>query len=117
MRLHAELIDQKDLTPREAEIFALVCEGLPDKAIAQALAISIRTVECHIDHVYGKIGVQQRQLSARAAAIATAVAQGMVRLSMSALCLWLCVGAVVSDDQAVRAPRVRPSVTRERRWD
>jgi len=35
------------LTPRQRAVLELVCEGMPDKAIADHLGISVRTVEVH----------------------------------------------------------------------
>jgi DNA-binding NarL/FixJ family response regulator len=35
------------LSRREREVLGLIAEGLPSKAIARELAISLRTVECH----------------------------------------------------------------------
>jgi two-component system response regulator FixJ len=35
------------LTPREQEVFALLCEGLPTKIVASRLAITSRTAEHH----------------------------------------------------------------------
>ena len=50
----------ESLTPREAEIIALVSEGLSNKAIAFKLGISRRTVEGHISRTLAKIGASSR---------------------------------------------------------
>ena len=42
------------LTPREAEVFALLLEGLPTKTIASRLAITVRTAEHHRGSVMRK---------------------------------------------------------------
>ena len=44
------------LTPREREVMALVAQGLPNKAAAVELSISVRTVEIHRAHVMEKMG-------------------------------------------------------------
>jgi two-component system, LuxR family, response regulator FixJ len=44
------------LTMREREVMALVIEGKPNKVIAEALDISIRTVEFHRANVMEKMG-------------------------------------------------------------
>jgi FixJ family two-component response regulator len=46
------------LSPREREVFALVVRGLPNKQIADVLAISERTVKAHRGQVMHKMGVQ-----------------------------------------------------------
>ena len=48
------------LTSRELEIAGLVSEGLSNRQIAERLVISKRTVDAHIEHIYGKLGVSSR---------------------------------------------------------
>lgn len=48
------------LTPREREVAALVARGSTNRAIAEALVISERTVETHIEHIMDKLGVRAR---------------------------------------------------------
>jgi predicted ATPase/DNA-binding CsgD family transcriptional regulator len=48
------------LTSREFEIAGLVGEGLSNRQIAERLVISKRTVDAHIEHIYGKLGVSSR---------------------------------------------------------
>jgi predicted ATPase/DNA-binding CsgD family transcriptional regulator len=53
------------LTGRELEIAGLVAQGLSHREIAGRLVISKRTVDAHIEHIYGKLGVCSRvQLTA-----------------------------------------------------
>lgn len=47
-----------ELTDREREVMELVVEGRPNKLIADALAISVRTVEVHRARVFDKLGVR-----------------------------------------------------------
>jgi two-component system response regulator DctR len=47
-----------ELTDRERDVMRLVIEGKPNKLIADALAISVRTVEVHRAHVFEKMGVR-----------------------------------------------------------
>jgi len=49
-----------DLTPRELETLQLLAEGLSNKEIARALAVSPRTVNFHLDNIYSKLGVSSR---------------------------------------------------------
>lgn len=46
------------LTPREAEILALLAEGYSNKAIASKLGMSTRTTEHHRAHIMDKMGVR-----------------------------------------------------------
>jgi DNA-binding CsgD family transcriptional regulator len=48
------------LTVREVEILRLVAKGLSNQEIADALSLSIHTVERHIANAYGKIGAHGR---------------------------------------------------------
>jgi pimeloyl-ACP methyl ester carboxylesterase/DNA-binding CsgD family transcriptional regulator len=56
------------LTAREREVLELAVEGLDNRAIADRLVVSVRTVERHFSNAYRKLGVSGR--SARAAAVA-----------------------------------------------
>ncbi len=47
-----------ELTERERGVMALVIEGRPNKLIADALHISVRTVEVHRAHIFEKMGVK-----------------------------------------------------------
>ena len=46
------------LTERERDVMRLVIEGRPNKLIADALGISVRTVEVHRARVFDKMGVK-----------------------------------------------------------
>ncbi|MFJ1596392.1 response regulator [Streptomyces sp. NPDC088261] len=56
------------LTDREREVRALVERGLPDKRIATALGISVKTVEKHVGAVLRKTGAPNRTALAHRAA-------------------------------------------------
>ena len=47
-----------DLTERERDVMQLVARGLPNKLIADQLAISVRTVEVHRARVFDKMEVK-----------------------------------------------------------
>lgn len=48
------------LSPREREIVRLVANGLPNKAIAQVLDVSLWTVGTHLRRIFTKLGVSSR---------------------------------------------------------
>src|SRR5207244_319420 len=48
------------LTPREREVATLVARGLSNRDIAATLVISERTVEAHVGHALGKLGLSSR---------------------------------------------------------
>jgi len=48
------------LTAREREIASLVAAGLSNRQIAEKLFISRRTVDAHLEHIFGKLGITSR---------------------------------------------------------
>jgi DNA-binding NarL/FixJ family response regulator len=54
----AELPD--GLTPREAEVLALIAAGLTNTEIADELVVSAATVKSHVNHIFAKIGARDR---------------------------------------------------------
>jgi DNA-binding NarL/FixJ family response regulator len=60
------------LTDRETDVLRLVVEGLTARQIAARLVLSPRTVENHVRHVQGKLG-----LRGRAALVRYAIEQGL----------------------------------------
>lgn len=48
------------LTDREREIAALAAQGLSNRAIAERLVLSVRTVDNHLHRAYGKLGITRR---------------------------------------------------------
>jgi two-component system nitrate/nitrite response regulator NarL len=53
------------LSAREQEVLRLLADGLTDREIAGALAISPRTVESHVSSVLRKLGVRNRAEAAQ----------------------------------------------------
>jgi DNA-binding NarL/FixJ family response regulator len=48
------------LSPREREVYDLLCEGLENLEIAKRLFISHSTVKVHVHHVFDKLGIRSR---------------------------------------------------------
>jgi non-specific serine/threonine protein kinase len=48
------------LTAREREVATLVARGLSNRAIAEELVVTIRTVEAHVTHILRKLGFDSR---------------------------------------------------------
>jgi DNA-binding NarL/FixJ family response regulator len=61
------------LTDREVEVLGLVATGRTNRAVADTLGISEKTVARHVANIFGKLGV-----STRAAATAYAHRKGLV---------------------------------------
>lgn len=61
-----------NLTEREAEVLRLLAQGQSNPQIAEALVISRKTVEHHLEHIYNKIGV-----TCRTSVVVYAVQQGI----------------------------------------
>jgi DNA-binding NarL/FixJ family response regulator len=76
-RLEADLAEPETpavhLSPREAEVLALLAEGAPNKVIARRLDISVHTAKFHVAALLVKLGAANRT-----DAIATAMRQGLV---------------------------------------
>ena len=66
---------QETLTSREAQILALLAEGLVNKQIAARLGISTHTVKTHLAALFHKLGV-----STRAEAVAAGARAGVILL-------------------------------------
>ena len=55
------------LTEREVQVLELLAEGLPNKAIADRLAISDQTVKFHVSSISAKLGAANRTDAVRRA--------------------------------------------------
>jgi DNA-binding CsgD family transcriptional regulator len=66
----AQTAERSSLSPREREVARLIAEGLSNRAIADRLGLSERTIEAHVEHILGKLGFRSR------ARVATWVTEG-----------------------------------------
>lgn len=71
--------DRHGLTIRERDVLQLVCQAMPDKAIARRLSVSAKTVSMHLEHVYLKLGIHSDSQNARCAAMLAAFDLGLVQ--------------------------------------
>jgi len=59
------------LTASEGRVAELAVDGLTNREIAQALFVTIKTVEWHLGNTYGKLGIgSRRELKAAAEELA-----------------------------------------------
>jgi DNA-binding NarL/FixJ family response regulator len=71
---HADPVEQqRQLTPRQYEVLALLCQGLSNKLIAQQLSLSHNTVRRHVQDILALF-----QVTSRAEAMYVARNQGLV---------------------------------------
>jgi NarL family two-component system response regulator LiaR len=68
---------QDSLTPRELEVLQLLAQGLSNRAIAESLSISDRTVHAHLSNIFAKMGV-----SSRLEAVLSAIQRGWLTLEL-----------------------------------
>lgn len=71
----AERLDSETLTERERDVLQLMVQGSSTTALAQALHLSEGTVKFHVNHIFQKLGVNDRTQ-----AVVTALRRGLVRL-------------------------------------
>ena len=77
-RAEKTMAPSQQLTAREREVLELAAKGLRNKAIADSLVLSVRTVEGHVNSILTKLGV-----SSRVEAVLYAVSRGWVDLKES----------------------------------
>ena len=68
-----DLSPEDPLTERELEVLSRVAGGETNRAVAQNLGITERTVKAHLTHIYRKLGVDSR-----ASAVAQALREGLL---------------------------------------
>jgi DNA-binding NarL/FixJ family response regulator len=59
----------RELSPREAEVLALLGEGLSNRDIGKRLFISEVTAKAHVRHIFEKLGVRSRTEAALMSAV------------------------------------------------
>jgi DNA-binding CsgD family transcriptional regulator len=59
-------VAQGELTPTERQVTELVLEGLTNREVADALFVSVKTVEANLSRIYHKVGVGSRRELQRA---------------------------------------------------
>lgn len=56
-----EKIQSLGLTEREAEVMHWICQGKTNQEIAKILTVTVHTVNRHVEHIFKKFGVDNRQ--------------------------------------------------------
>lgn len=88
----------RTLSKREREILGLVAKGLTNEEIRKTLFISLRTVKVHLNHVFNKLGVNNR----------TQAALFVVNADRRELPGQVGWGIKKGGQLAVRRPRIKP---------
>ena len=70
-----DAVVRPSLSPREAEVLALLAEGAPNKVIARRLDISVHTAKFHVNGILVKLGA-----GTRTEAVVIAARRGLVML-------------------------------------
>lgn len=67
-QISIERLQSLGLTEREAEVMHWVCEGKKNTEIAVILNVTLHTVNRHVEHIFKKLGVDNRQKAIKAVA-------------------------------------------------
>ncbi len=59
-RLHHRRTAADELTPAEARVAELIAGGMTNRAAAESLVLSPKTVEAHLARAYAKLGIRSR---------------------------------------------------------
>lgn len=59
-----ELLTRAGLAPREADVLALLADGMANGEIASALNLQVNTVKSYVKEIFGKIGASSRLAAA-----------------------------------------------------
>jgi DNA-binding CsgD family transcriptional regulator len=57
----SEILGPAALTPSERRVALMASAGTSNRDIAEALFVTLRTVEIHLTHAYGKLGIDSRR--------------------------------------------------------
>ena len=78
MRTVRPAFHRNRLSRRESEVLAWLIEGNTNAACAKILGVSKRTIEKHCEHIYKKMGVDNRLGAMHAALVGMAVFRHLV---------------------------------------
>ena len=67
--------EEETLSPREVAVLSLVAQGASNREVGEELHISVATVKTHLNHIYAKLGVDNRT-----AAVTAALERRIIRL-------------------------------------
>ena len=104
MKLHAEITDRGPLTNQELKVLKLLCEGRLRKEIAALVFRSYGCVSKQIESIAQKLNAHSA-----AEIVATAVAKGLVKISLQVFLCSITLGSLSSELDLRRPPR-QPTV-------
>jgi len=96
------------LTPRQRDVLAMLCEGLPNKLIARRLNISNGTVKVHIVHILRTLKVANRVQAVLAAHSLGFNPGGSEPAAMTSPLLFTPPSRILSIPQRVKVQRQEP---------
>src|SRR3954454_24298017 len=67
----------EELTEREREVLGLIAEGLSNRAIAEHLVVTLKTVETHVGQIFLKLDLRGESREHRRVAAALAFLRAM----------------------------------------
>lgn len=67
-------LEEQELTTQEIEVLDLIQREITNRAMANCLGVSKKTIDTHVSHILLKLGVADRQQ-----ALQTAISRGLIK--------------------------------------
>jgi|GEM_PF-974089 len=81
MIIKAQLNNLAFFSLREGDVVILLAQGISDKDIGRTLGISLKTVQVHLNSIYGKLKITNTPLNSRCTALLIMIARGILTVS------------------------------------